>query len=591
MGSDFVILDYADPLDPSLVYLEGRTSGTFLEKPPAAAKGKTTGNRTGLLGDLGVVFPTGATLSETLLFNLLVLNDGLSAPTDLPVWEREPLTAAWTTRPSLGLLDLYTWPARRVRLIPETEDGRTVVRRALVCAGDRFELSVTNLKTREPHTAWYRPKAAKSGTPSDTPAPVYRPSRHDPGQELWRGLGGILGWDRALTNDDGIKPQVLKQLSERFAPGPGLPVLQLRACGVSYGLQSAVITETYADSLPLPVALLMEGSDRGLGEVAVRCVADTEGTAWALGQLAADLVFAEGGNPDAEKARREQVRRQYFADLDPRFRAWIATVTEPGEDMEERYREQWHAIARAAALRQERILIAQAGPSGLRSRTRTDKKDSKDKNGASVKVNSVTARQAFRSRPRVLWRLDTDDWRRPVLWVSSPDRPSFEHITEDFGWPNAEVPYETRSLDPLLGRLSPGQEYVFRLTMNPVRAEAGKVGADGRRGRGKVVPLVGAAAQVEWLVDRAAKWGFEVPPGPVPAPDGGAAHAVEIRDSRRLRFSKGRGRGRDVVIQTVTVEGLLRVTDAGQFARTLTHGVGRGRAYGCGLVGLASPRG
>ncbi len=33
MGSGFVILDYADELDPSLVYLEGRTGGTFLEKP------------------------------------------------------------------------------------------------------------------------------------------------------------------------------------------------------------------------------------------------------------------------------------------------------------------------------------------------------------------------------------------------------------------------------------------------------------------------------------------------------------------------------------------------------------------------------
>ena len=32
MGSGFVILDYADESDPSLVYLEGRTGGTFLEK-------------------------------------------------------------------------------------------------------------------------------------------------------------------------------------------------------------------------------------------------------------------------------------------------------------------------------------------------------------------------------------------------------------------------------------------------------------------------------------------------------------------------------------------------------------------------------
>ncbi|RNL87686.1 helix-turn-helix domain-containing protein [Halostreptopolyspora alba] len=32
MGSGFVILDYTDDLDKSLVYLEGRTGGTFLEK-------------------------------------------------------------------------------------------------------------------------------------------------------------------------------------------------------------------------------------------------------------------------------------------------------------------------------------------------------------------------------------------------------------------------------------------------------------------------------------------------------------------------------------------------------------------------------
>lgn len=32
MGSGFVILGYADVSDPSLVYLEGRTGGTFLEK-------------------------------------------------------------------------------------------------------------------------------------------------------------------------------------------------------------------------------------------------------------------------------------------------------------------------------------------------------------------------------------------------------------------------------------------------------------------------------------------------------------------------------------------------------------------------------
>ncbi|MFJ9552883.1 type I-E CRISPR-associated protein Cas6/Cse3/CasE [Nocardiopsis sp. NPDC101807] len=191
--------------------------------------------------------------------------------------------------------------------------------------------------------------------------------------------------------------------------------------------------------------------------------------------------------------------------------------------------------------------------------------------------------------PRVLWRLDTDDWRRPVLWVTSPGKPSFEHITDDYGWPSSDLPFETRSMDALLERLAPGQEYVFRTTVNPVKAQAGTPDEEGKRGRGKIVPLAGAAARVEWFVDRAPRWGFEVPLSGVQPPKGGTAWAVETRASQGLRFRKGGGSGQ-VVLRTVTLEGRLRVTDADLFRRTLTRGIGRGRGYGCGLVSLAGRR-
>ncbi|WP_306367072.1 type I-E CRISPR-associated protein Cas6/Cse3/CasE [Nocardiopsis sp. CC223A] len=189
--------------------------------------------------------------------------------------------------------------------------------------------------------------------------------------------------------------------------------------------------------------------------------------------------------------------------------------------------------------------------------------------------------------PRVLWRLDTDDHRRPVLWVSSPGKPSFEHITDDYGWPSSDMPFETRSMQALLDRLSPGQEYVFRTTVNPVKAQAGKPDAEGRRGRGKIVPLVGAAARVEWFVDHAPKWGFEVPLSTVQPPEGGPAWAAETRDSLRLRFHR-KGSSKAVVLQTVTLEGKLQVTDADLFRRSLIRGIGRARGYGCGLLSLAS---
>jgi CRISPR type I-E-associated protein CasA/Cse1/CRISPR type I-E-associated protein CasB/Cse2 len=385
-----------DPLTPAqaarwLLHVQAwDTAGikTGAQQDPAARKGKTTGNRTGLLGDLGVLIPTSTTLHETLLFNLLVLDTTLSPSEDLPLWERRPLDATWTTRPPLGLLDLYTWPSRRIRLVPEILDGRTVVRRALVCAGDRLDLSTTNLHAFEPHTAWYQP----SPKGSDQPSPALRPRRHRPGQELWRDLDGILGWDQPLasTNED-TKPLVFKQLGSHFRSAADLPTLQLRAYGISYGLQSAVILETYADSLMLPAELLVENTEWGLDKITAKCVANTRGVATALGQFAADLAFAQGGAPATEDARRNEVRQQYYADLDARFRVWIENVNDP--ERKESYQNEWHAIAYNAALRHERVLLSQAGQSELRSHVGTDRKY-----WIGTNLNLVTARRVFRAR-------------------------------------------------------------------------------------------------------------------------------------------------------------------------------------------------
>lgn len=367
---------------------------TGAKEDPRAKAGKTTGNHTGPLGDLGVVVPAGNTLKETLLFNLLVLDGELTSRGDLPVWERGPLSAEWSTRVPVGLLDRYTWVARRVRLVPEDDgDGGVVVRKAVVCAGDRVE-PLVKPQIREPHTAWLKNKAKTEKEASDKPTSLYRPNRHTPGQELWRGLGGLLGWDRYLDHEDSLKPQVLHRLSKHFAKGRNLPVIQLRAYGVSYGLQNAIISDTYFDTLPLPVVLLLEGGTRNFGKRVVQWVADTEETARALGHLAADLTFAEGGNPDTEKEAQDRAIRQYFADLDHRFRAWISRATDP--DLEEKYRAEWYGIAREQARILANELVSRTSPSALRTRTRTVT----TKKGEPINVNLVIAQQSFNRRLR-----------------------------------------------------------------------------------------------------------------------------------------------------------------------------------------------
>jgi CRISPR system Cascade subunit CasE len=195
-------------------------------------------------------------------------------------------------------------------------------------------------------------------------------------------------------------------------------------------------------------------------------------------------------------------------------------------------------------------------------------------------------------KARVLWRLDSDDPRHPVLWTVSPDRPSMRHVVEPYGWPESERPFETRAYGPLLDRLAEGQRYVFRVTVNPVKSRPPGRGEDAPPGsprtRSPRVALAGTEHQIDWFAGRAERWGFRLLPGRVPLPGEGdrRAYAVEVRESKRLRFWRDGG-GQPVVLRTVTLQGLLEVTDAVRLRSSLGTGMGKAKGYGCGLMSLA----
>ena len=54
--------------------------------------------------------------------------------------------------------------------------------------------------------------------------------------------------------------------------------------------------------------------------------------------------------------------------------------------------------------------------------------------------------------------------------------------------------------------------------------------------------------------------------------------------SRWLRFRKG---GRTASMLEAVFDGILTITDAPLFRRTLTEGIGRGKAFGMGLMTVA----
>lgn len=282
--------------------------------------GKTTGNPTGPLGQLGVVMPVGETLYDTLILNLPI---GSAGQVGTPQWEREPAGPAWQTRAPDGLVDLWTWQSRRARLIPEdTADGARVTR-VIVAAGDRL----TAYEDLEWHTAWTFPKAGKGRTGVER-----RPRRHLPGKAIWRGLDALL----TVEDIEGDKrsfqtSRLLDQLTGLQMDGaiPEAYPLRLETFGIVYGTQSAVVEDVVHDAMPLPVAALRNHGDAYA--LLVEVSEQAENLARAVNNLSADLRRAVGADPIPwDKGQRPG--ELVLHSVDPLVRRLLAGVSGAGSD-------------------------------------------------------------------------------------------------------------------------------------------------------------------------------------------------------------------------------------------------------------------
>lgn len=175
-------------------------------------------------------------------------------------------------------------------------------------------------------------------------------------------------------------------------------------------------------------------------------------------------------------------------------------------------------------------------------------------------------------RPRSLWRIDTLNGEMYLL-VLTQEAPKLSRAAEQFGYGGISV--ETKAYAPLLDRIAVGERWRFRLTANPVKSL--KKG-DSPESRGKVTALISVGQQEEWLASHAQSYGFMLKPG-----------EFRVTHSQKYNFQK-HGRGKSVSLLSVTFEGVLTVTDAERFREALTQGIGRGKAYGNGLMTVVRVR-
>lgn len=304
----------------------------------------------GWLGKLGLIYAEGDTLFETLMLNLVLLDDG-NEPWEepKPVWEREKPKSAERTEIAMpdNQAELLTLQSRRLLL--ERNNGMVV---GYTLLGGDFFAKINAIA--EQMTIWDRREGKKN-------EPFYdQPKRLDPKRQLWRDFSVITG-----TGIAGRKPGVVSWVSELKKKKAIGRVIRFRVAGIKYGDKDFFVEDVLADHLDFHTSLLDEAGKQWT-KIIQEKISQTEQAAWLLGVLAADLFKAEGGQPNSstQVARKNQAEQDYYAAVDLPFREWLRSI-DPEQGNDQLFRDekdrQWREEAYKIALRQGKSMVRGAG--------------------------------------------------------------------------------------------------------------------------------------------------------------------------------------------------------------------------------------
>lgn len=343
-----------------LIYLNAYDDNSSKEskesKTAKAATEKKTVPGAGWLGKLGLVWITGKTVFETLMRNLVLVNQGEISEHELPIWERSEVPAGERVQipPPDNLSELYTIQSRRLLLFRND----TFVTGYRLIGGDVFDKE--KIAFFEPMTVWYV-KNDKSGT-------VKSPRRHDASVQMWRefstyfckngsenSIPGVIQWNHLLMNEGCL---------------PRRSLMNVQIASVQYGDSDYYVKNVFSDQLQLHLSLLSDlgATWRQYIQDEIKLCGDAT---YCISQLARDLFLASGGDnektADSMNAAKEQL---YFA-FDIPFRRWLSRIEADSEHIA--LQQEWRKEAERITKQIGREMVDQAGEPAIIGRTVTEK--------------------------------------------------------------------------------------------------------------------------------------------------------------------------------------------------------------------------
>lgn len=259
-----------------------------------------------------VVMPEGPSVARTLALGCVLYDPSQELPfagsakraqDDRPVWERPPPTPEPTERAPAGYVDWLTWPARRVRLLPDPSDPSRIDR-VVITAGDRLH------KRLDPGS--YEQFVPETRSSAGRP---FSPLRFDPDRAAWRSSVAVL----VRRSGDGQlhrRPRVVEHL-DRLVEGGRLP----RDAPLPFAVGGLAARQAkflaWGEERLSPRAQLL--ADEVAGEAVAGAVRAAEEL---LEVLERTVAKARGG-----RARPSNVAGHYFALLGPPFEDFLLGVS------------------------------------------------------------------------------------------------------------------------------------------------------------------------------------------------------------------------------------------------------------------------
>lgn len=144
-----------------------------------------------------------------------------------------------------------------------------------------------------------------------------------------------------------------------------------------------------------------------------------------------------------------------------------------------------------------------------------------------------------------------------------------------------------RRVDEEYDRIVAGARFIFRLRANATKCLSDRTPGREDRLAGKRVALLREAEQLEWLARKGEQHGFRLLATEL-NPDLAAVQVSAQATERGRRPGQAGGGPMSLCFGAVLFNGRLEVTDAERFRAALRDGIGRGKAFGFGLLSIAA---